>query len=231
MDEEELIMIDNDGIPIKKKAETISYSDIYSTNEDKQRISINKAYAEGSQYKDDPSKVEEKKKPSINERIKAGFIKGKDNMKHNAQFVFNTIKQKAKEKITMENTKKAGNRLVGIANTVGENGRKMFSEENKKEQKHTPKRTVIVKSPKGITSLANAGLLNKRDIDNTRANTQNIIHEPNGISNEELFGGVSSVSMSDMFYVPEPKLLNNKKKKKNKQKKSNKLFSMKKGLF
>jgi hypothetical protein len=93
MGKEELIeMKDNDGTPLSKKAETISYSDIYSTPDDKPRVSINKAYAEGAHYVDDPTYTE----------------KGTKSFTQNVKDKFNAVKSK----VTVQNLKRVGSNAV-----------------------------------------------------------------------------------------------------------------------
>jgi hypothetical protein len=120
-------MIDNDGTPLAKKAETISYSDIYSTPDDKPRVSINKAYAAGTGYVDDPSYKEAPKKLTFLQKAKVA-----------AQSSVNTAKVKFKETVTVENAKKAGvvagRYGMQIARNVERNV-KEDAEEGKKELK------------------------------------------------------------------------------------------------
>jgi len=91
-------MQDNDGTPLAKKAETISYNDIYSTPDDRPKVSINKAYAERSEYVDDPSV---NVKPSFTDRVKA-----------NLRTRYNSVASNVKRTVTIENAKRVGQSVI-----------------------------------------------------------------------------------------------------------------------
>jgi hypothetical protein len=93
-------MEDNDGTPLSKKAETISYSEIHSTPEDRQRVSLNKAYAERSEYVDDPT-ANVKPKQSFTERVK-----------ENLRTKYNTVSSNVKRTVTVENAKRIGKEAI-----------------------------------------------------------------------------------------------------------------------
>jgi hypothetical protein len=131
-------MEDNDGTPLSKKAETISYSEIHSTPEDRQRVSLNKAYAERSEYVDDPTA---NTKPSLAERVKQKVRQKYSEVKSNV----NVRVKNAKEGITVNNAKKVGARVVQNVST------------NLKED-------VEFGARQGISSVKNIGLTEKQSV-------------------------------------------------------------------
>jgi len=100
-------MKDNDGTPLAKKAETISYSDIYSTRDDAPRNSVNKAYAEGANYVDDPTYTEKGTK-SFTQNVKDKFMRAKEN-----------IKSDVKRQLTRENVKEVAGKAFSTFKRVG----------------------------------------------------------------------------------------------------------------
>lgn len=145
MGQEELIkMLDNDGTPLAKKAETISYSDIYSTKEDTPRVSLNKAYAETSGYRevDDPT-VTEKGTKSFTENVKDKLRTRYNAVKSNLHQTYDTTVSNAKKTITVENAKRVGKTAITNA------GRNMGED-------------ISQLGRQGVSSVKNLGLTQKQ---------------------------------------------------------------------
>lgn len=132
--------IDNDGTPLASQAQTVSYSDIWTTRDDAQRVPLNKAYAESSGYRE----VEEEPQPregtysefkgrnaepeptqragssetytggskmGVVDKIKYGVENRIERAKANVVRTYDTTVENTKKAVTVENAKKLGKQI------------------------------------------------------------------------------------------------------------------------
>lgn len=153
-------MMDNDGTPLATKAETIGYNDIWSTKDDTPRVSLNKAYAENSNYRE---VQDEPKKQSFAERMKSGMQKQVNRAKESLKQTYATTKEEAKKKITYENIKK-GALTVGrnVEHNLKEDAGNLKEDVRESYKKNKPKVEKVVRENVTRKNIMNVFENNKR---------------------------------------------------------------------